>query len=154
MDRRLRSCQLYSRVMPSGIQDHDALHGLLETAGVRCTQQRLLLADLMLSRKQHLSADQIFALANCGDQLVSKATVYNTLNLFARLGLVREVIVDPQRVFYDSNVSDHYHLYNEDNGSLTDVDAGSVEVRGLPELPADTEVQGIEVIVRIRSRRR
>jgi Fur family iron response transcriptional regulator len=139
--------------MQSGTYDLDGLRGLLEMAGVRCTQQRLLLAELVLSRRQHLSADQVFALANRGGHLVSKATVYNTLNLFARLGLVREVIVDPHRLFYDSNISDHHHVYNEDDGALTDVDAGSVEVRGLPELPADTEVQGIEVIVRIRSRR-
>ena len=139
--------------MQSEIRDPDTLRGLLESAEVRCTQQRMLLASLVLSHKQHLSADQVFALANRDGPAVSKATVYNTLNLFARLGLVREVIVDPQRVFYDSNVSDHHHLYNEDDGSLIDVDAGSLEVRGLPELPADTEVRGIEVIVRIRGRR-
>ena len=119
---------------------------------MRCTQQRLLLADIMLARKQHLSADQVFALANREGPVVSKATVYNTLNLFAQLGLVREVIVDPQRVFYDSNAADHHHVYNEDDGSLTDVDAGSLEVTGLPALPDETEVIGIEVFVRVRGR--
>ncbi len=132
--------------------DPEILRGLLEDAGVRCTQQRLLLADIMLARKQHLSADQVFALANREGPVVSKATVYNTLNLFAQLGLVREVIVDPQRVFYDSNAADHHHVYNEDDGSLTDVDAGSLEVTGLPALPDDTEVLGIEVFVRVRGR--
>lgn len=125
---------------------------MLEAAGVRCTRQRLLMASIVLRRKQHLSADQVLALANQTRQVVSKATVYNTLGLFARMGLVREVIVDPQRTFYDSNVTEHHHIYNEDDGTLTDVGQDEVRIEGLPNLPPGTEVHGVEVIVRVRTR--
>lgn len=125
---------------------------LLEGAGVRCTRQRLLLASIVLHRKQHLSAEQVLAFANRARQVVSKATVYNTLGLFARMGLVREVIVDPQRTFYDSNVTEHHHIYNEDDGTLTDVGQDEFRIEGLPTLPPGTEVHGVDVIVRVRTR--
>lgn len=120
----------------------------LEAAGVRCTRQRLLLAEILLEKDQHISADRVLALARSRGRMVSKATVYNTLGLFARLGLVREVIVDPQRIFYDSNTHDHHHIYHEDDGSLDDVK--ELRIEGLPELPAGTTVRGVEVIIRVR----
>ncbi len=90
------------------------------------------------------------ALANRRSKVVSKATVYNTLGLFARMGLVREVIVDPQRIFYDSNVSDHHHVYNEDEGTLFDIALDQLKIEGLPKMPPDTEIRGVEVIVRVK----
>ena len=123
---------------------------LLESAGVRCTRQRLLLANIMLEKPQHLSAEQVMALANRRSKVVSKATVYNTLGLFARMGLVREVIVDPQRIFYDSNVSDHHHVYHEDEGTLSDIAIDKLKIEGLPEFPPDIELRGVEVIVRVK----
>jgi Fur family iron response transcriptional regulator len=83
---------------------------------------------------------------------VSKATVYNTLGLFANKGLVREVIVDPTRVMYDSNTSSHYHFYNVDTGELYDIEPGNMNVNELPDIPDDTEIDGVEVIVRLRNR--
>jgi Fur family iron response transcriptional regulator len=127
---------------------HARVRSHLEAAGVRCTRQRLLLAEILLEKDQHLSADQVLTLARSRGRMVSKATVYNTLGLFARLGLVREVIVDPQRIFYDSNTGDHHHIYHEDDGSLADVN--ELRIEGLPELPAGTLVQGVEVIIRVR----
>ena len=66
----------------------------------------------------------------------SKATVYNTLNLFLRKKLIREVIVDPSKVFYDPNPDPHHHFYNVDTGELTDIDARDIRVSGLPALAA------------------
>jgi Fur family iron response transcriptional regulator len=108
----------------------------------------LLLAEIMLDKNQHLSADQVMALARSRGRVVSKATVYNTLGLFARLGLVREVIVDPQRIFYDSNTRTHHHIYNEEDGSLADVKG--LRIDGLPDLPAGTTIYGVDVIIRVR----
>ena len=68
--------------------------GMLKENGVLPTQQRLMIARVLFERHQHLSADQVMARVNTGRDHVSKATIYNTLGLFARKGLVREVIVD------------------------------------------------------------
>ncbi len=124
----------------------------LEQVGIMPTQQRVDIALIMLNRPQHLSADQLLALANHNGGGVSKATVYNTLGLFACKGLVREVLVDPNRVFYDSNTQNHHHLYNEDTGTLVDTYADCLALQGLPQLPVETELVDVEVIIRIRNR--
>jgi Fur family iron response transcriptional regulator len=113
----------------------------------------MIIASIMLEKPQHLSADQVMAVANRRDRWVSKATVYNTLSLFARKGLLREVIVDPTRVFYDSNISEHHHIYNEDDGSLADISTDSLRLEGMPAPPPGTEIRGVDVIVRVRRAR-
>ena len=99
-----------------------------------------------------MSAEQVIGELKQGDLAVSKATVYNTLGLFAEKGLVREVIVDPSKVFYDSNCSDHHHFYDIDSCTLTDIDARQIAVGGLPDVPAGKIVDRVDVIVRVRSR--
>jgi len=116
------------------------------------THQRIEIAHALFSRGQHLSADQILAIVNDRHLETSKATVYNTLNLFLEKKLIREVIVDPNKVFYDPNTEPHHHLYNVDTGELTDIDAAAIEISGLPSLPEGTEAEGVDVIVRVRTR--
>ncbi|MCK5724980.1 MAG: transcriptional repressor [Gammaproteobacteria bacterium] len=123
----------------------------LKSAGVTPTTQRVDIAQILFSRPQHLSAEQILKMVNKGHSAASKATVYNTLGLFAKKGLLREVIVDPSKVFYDSNVSRHFHFFNTDTGVLTDIPVDAIHIDKLPELPQDTESSGIEVIVRIKN---
>ncbi len=122
----------------------------LREAGITPTQQRVQIAEILFAQPQHLSADQILAVVNSNGPIASKATIYNTLGLFARKGLVREVIVDPSKVFYDSNTSEHHHFYNLDSGQLTDIDAGKVMISSLPDLPANTQAAGVDIIFRIR----
>jgi Fur family iron response transcriptional regulator len=122
----------------------------LREVGITPTQQRVQIAEILFARPQHLSADQILAVVNSNGPIASKATIYNTLGLFARKGLVREVIVDPSKVFYDSNTSAHHHFYNVDSGELTDIDAREVMISNLPDLPANTQPAGVDIIFRIR----
>jgi len=77
----------------------DPLAAFLASRGVKATRQRLDIAQVLFARHQHLSADQILAIVNQGGSELSKATVYNTLKLFVEKRLVREVIVDPEKVF-------------------------------------------------------
>jgi Fur family iron response transcriptional regulator len=128
----------------------EAVVELLKAHAIQPTQQRVEIAQILFARPQHMAADQVLAAVNADGSLVSKATVYNTLGLFADKGLVREVIVDPNRVFYDSNTSTHHHFYNVDTGALTDIDADEVAISGLPSLPAGTLAEGVEVIIRVR----
>ena len=123
----------------------------LKAAGVTPTQQRVEIARMMFSRPQHLSAEQIMAMAKDEHRIVSKATVYNTLGLFARKGLVREVIVDPVKVFYDSNISPHQHFYNVDTGNLIDIDATQVRLENMTSPPEGTVTEGVDIIIRIRN---
>lgn len=129
---------------------HDVIARLQEH-GITPTQQRIQIAQLLFSRPQHVSAEQVLEIVNDGRTKVSKATVYNTLNLFAREGLVREVLVDPTKIFYDSNVSEHHHFFNVDTGVLTDVPGERLSVEHLPDAPEGTVALGVDVIIRVRS---
>jgi len=122
-----------------------------EDHGVLPTPQRLEVADVLLSKPQHLSADQIIERLREEKSSVSKATVYNTLNLFEKRGLVKECVVDPERRFYDSTTQPHHHFYNADTGELSDIPMSDIEVNGLPQLPAGTQLLGTELIVRVRN---
>ncbi|MHB1528629.1 MAG: Fur family transcriptional regulator [Acidiferrobacteraceae bacterium] len=131
------------------VSDED-IHAVLNRGGITPTVQRVEIARVLLSRCAHLSADEIFVLVNDGKTQVSKATVYNTLGLFAEKGLVREVIVDPDKTVYDPNVVPHHHFYNVVTGQLVDINAAEMEVKGLPPIPEGTSIDGIEIIVRLR----
>jgi Fur family iron response transcriptional regulator len=127
---------------------------MLRARGISPTQQRVEIARILFARPQHLCAEQLLHEVNEGDgPAVSKATVYNTLKLFAREGFVREVIVDPAKVFYDSNTTDHHHLYDVSSGALTDIAADRVRLEALPDLPDGAVVEGVDVVVRIRRSR-
>ena len=124
---------------------------LLQDAGVSPTTQRLEIAAILLDRPQHLSAEQIIERLREQGSRVSKATVYNTLNLFGAKGLIREVIVDPSRTFFDSTTHPHHHIYNVDTGILSDVPGEAIHIAGLPELPDGTEQESVEVLIRVRN---
>lgn len=130
----------------------DSLVELLRKHGINPTHQRIEIAHALFARGEHLSADQILAIVNNRHSETSKATVYNTLNLFLEKKLIREVIVDPHKVFYDPNTEAHHHIYNVDTGELTDIDASSIEIAGLPPLPEGMVADGVDIIVRVRAR--
>ncbi|HSE00758.1 MAG TPA: Fur family transcriptional regulator [Burkholderiales bacterium] len=130
----------------------DTLVEMLRSHGINPTHQRIEIAYALFARGEHLSADQILAIVNSRHSETSKATVYNTLNLFLEKKLVREVIVDPHKVFYDPNTDAHHHIYNVDTGELTDIDASRIEISGLPPLPENMVADGVDIIVRVRAR--
>ena len=130
---------------------------ILETLrrhGVSPTAQRIEVAEVLLGRPQHLSADQILDKLKVAGSRVSKATVYNSLNLFSEKGLVREINVDPTRKFYDSTTHAHHHFYHVDTGELVDIANDRVSIPDLPSLPPGTEKESVEVLIRIRNKQR
>jgi Fur family transcriptional regulator, iron response regulator len=128
----------------------DNMAGILRSHDINPTHQRIEIAHALFSRQEHLSADQVMAIVNTRHSETSKATVYNTLKLFLEKNLIREVIVDPSKVFYDPNTTPHHHLYEIESGKLSDISAEHVEIRGLPTLPDDMITEGIDLIVRVR----
>ncbi|MEW6314685.1 MAG: Fur family transcriptional regulator [Pseudomonadota bacterium] len=123
---------------------------LLRQRGVNPTHQRIEIAHVLFSHGQHLSADQVLNLVNQRSPETSRATVYNTLNLFLEKGLVREVIVDAGKVFYDPNTIPHHHFYDVVSGKLTDIDSADIAITGLPPLPDGVVTEGVDVIIRVR----
>lgn len=128
----------------------DNMAELLRRHSINPTHQRIEIAYALFSKQEHMSADQIMAIVNTRHSETSKATVYNTLNLFLEKKLIREVIVDPSKVFYDPNTCEHHHYYDVVSGKLTDIHADDLAVTGLPKLPEGMVTDGIDIIVRIR----
>ena len=126
---------------------------MLNSHDVMPTPQRMEVAEILLDRAQHLSADQIMDQLRDNGSLVSKATVYNTLKLFSKKSLVKEVNVDPSRKFYDSTTHAHHHFYHMDTGELLDIPADQVSIMSLPDLPEGTEQESVEVLIRVRDRK-
>lgn len=123
---------------------------LLRSHDIYPTYQRVIITRLLFDKCTHLSAEDVFRLVNTDNRHVSKATVYNTLGLLAEKGVVREVIADPTRIFYDPNTQPHHHFFDVATGELTDIGADQIQVSSLPPLPPGSRLEGVDVIVRLR----
>ena len=130
----------------------DGIGERLRAAGVPLTLQRLVVAQVMLAAPIHLAADQVLSRARGIMPEISRATVYNTLTLFGEKMLVRKIVVDAERIVFDSNTSPHYHLYDASTGELTDVPAGEIKVVGTATLPPDLQLEDIDVVIHVRRR--
>ena len=123
---------------------------ILERHGIRPTAQRLRVAEILLTAPRHLTAEQIIGSLRETSGRVSKATVYNTLNLFVEQGLAREIHADPDRCVYDSTMAPHHHFQNLDTGEMIDIRPDDLSFARLPELPPGTEIAGVDVVIRVR----
>lgn len=137
---------------PTPLAECKRATALLETHGIQPTAQRVRIAEFLFARDQHLTAEQVMQLLMRDGMRVSKATVYNTLNLFAAKGLLKSLSVDPECGLFDSNTTPHHHFHVEDTGELIDVPPGAVEFARLPALPEGTEKVAVEVVIRVRRR--
>lgn len=126
----------------------------LRAAKLRPTKQRVSLARLLFSgNNRHVTAEQLHSEALDAGVPLSLATVYNSLNQFTQAGLLRQVIVEGSKVHFDTNTGDHHHFYFEDENLLTDIPGGDVLIQGLPRAPHGTEIERVDVVVRLKSRR-
>ena len=123
---------------------------LLERNGIRPTQQRVKVAEVLLTAPVHLTAEQLLTTLRQSTSRVSKATVYNTLKLFVDHGLVRQIHVDPERCVYDSAMTPHHHFQNVQTGEMQDIRPDELTLERMPTLPPGTEIDGVEVVIRVR----
>jgi Fur family iron response transcriptional regulator len=123
----------------------------LTESGITPTRQRVDIGQCLFVKDQHITAEQLREQVNEAFAEVSKATVYNTLGLFAAEGLLREVIVDPSKHVYDTNVDKHHHLYHIDTGRLQDIDPAEIMLSGLPDLDEGVEIEDVDIVIRVRN---
>jgi|SRR5690625_3760960 len=138
----------------TGTRPYSGLIEKLKSVGLRPTRQRLALSRLLFGgdgevRDRHVTAEQLHGEALENGIRVSLATIYNTLNQFTRAGLLREVVVEPGRSYFDTNVADHHHFFFEDSGRLMDIPDESVELARLPDAPSGATVRRVDIIIRL-----
>ena len=130
----------------------ESLGEKLRSAGIPLTLQRLAIAQVLLVKPVHMTADQILAKVQGVMAEISRATVYNTVKLFKEKGLLRELTVDSGQMVYDSNTMPHYHIYNVETGEMTDIPAGDLKVVGETALPAGVKLEEVDVIIRVHNK--
>ena len=127
--------------------------GRLREAGLRPTRQRLALGRLLFDGgDRHVTAEALHDEAQRAGVSVSLATVYNTLHQFTNAGLLREVVVDSARTYFDTNIDDHHHFFIERDGSLMDIAGDDVTIGSLPPAPEGMDIARVDVIVRLPDR--
>lgn len=135
--------------------EHDDLNLTLSErlrgVGLRATRQRLDVGRLLFAGKdRHVTAEGLHEEAVAAGVKISLATVYNALNRFRDAGLLREVLVDPSRTYFDTNTSPHHHFFNVEEGRLTDIPQDDIEVTRLPSLPNGQVVDGVDILIRVK----
>lgn len=125
----------------------------LREAGLRPTRQRIALGRLLFaSGDRHVTAEVLHGEAARAGALLSLATVYNTLHQFTAAGLLRQVVVDGDKTYFDTNTGDHHHFYAKEREMLMDIPGDAVSIAGLPKAPPGMEIERVEVVVRLKPR--
>ena len=123
----------------------------LRALGLRPTRQRMALAHLLFGHgNMHVTAETLYDSAQDAGIKVSLATVYNTLHQFTAAGLLRQVIVDPSRCYFDTNVDEHHHFFFEETGQLADIPDELIRSMAPADLPPGTKLSRIDIVVRLR----
>ena len=121
----------------------------LNSVGLRPTSQRMILAKILFDgTNKHVTAEMLHQEALMSPKKVSLATIYNTLHLFTKLGLLREIIVDSDCSYFDTNTTNHHHFYREDTRELIDIDGSDIQIGHLPNAPEGSQITRIDMVVR------
>jgi Fur family iron response transcriptional regulator len=127
----------------------------LRRFGLRPTRQRVALGDLLFAKgDRHLTVEELHDEAVGANVPVSLATVYNTLHQFTEAGLIRVLAVEGAKTYFDTNVSDHHHFFVEGENEVLDIPVNNLQIGNLPEPPEGMEIAHVDVVIRLRRKRR
>jgi Fur family iron response transcriptional regulator len=122
---------------------------ILRRHGIQPSAQRLAVAEYVLGTEDHPSADQVWAKVSGTVPMISRATVYNTLNLFVRKGLLRQLILAEGKVVFDPKLEPHHHFVDDATGEIHDIPWDALDVRKVDALKG-VNVREYQVVVRGR----
>jgi Fe2+ or Zn2+ uptake regulation protein len=123
--------------------------GTLRDHGIQPSAQRVAVAAYVLATDEHPSADQVWGRVGKTFPMLSRATVYNTLNLFVQKGLLRELVLAEGRVVFDPNTSRHHHFIDDATGKIFDVPWDRIHVSNVDALEG-YQVREYQVVLRGR----
>jgi len=126
---------------------------LLRGNGIQPSAQRVAIARYVLRTNSHPTADHVWTKVRGDFPYVSRATVYNTLSLFVKKGLLRHHLVDEVGAVFDPRTERHHHFVDEETGEIYDIPWEGLEVSGLDSL-SDMEITEYVVLVRGRRKKR
>ncbi|MCB0327507.1 MAG: transcriptional repressor [Bdellovibrionales bacterium] len=122
----------------------DEIKAQLVSANVKPTAQRVAICQFVLCDADHPTADEVKLWADRNFPMMSRATIYNTLNKLVEIGLLKEVkLAHSNKVMYDNNTLHHYHFFDEKTGKLFDIDPKTVKLKA--NLPEEFSIKQIDV---------
>ena len=125
----------------------------LRTSGLRPTKQRILIAKNLFNRDKtfHFTVETLNSEINRkGDEKVSLATIYNTVEAFTNAGYLKEILTSKNKSFYDTNTKSHHHFYDEGSKELTDIHYSQIQLSKVPIPPKGKKIKNLEVVIRIQ----
>ncbi len=131
--------------------ENDVVEVLLRH-GVQPSAQRIVVGQYVLFTDEHPSADTVWQRVKSGFPMISRATVYNTLNLFVEKGLLRELHLAPDSIVFDPNIGAHHHFIDEKTGRIYDVPWEKVQVVDVDKMH-EFEIHDYQVVMRGRKKR-
>ena len=126
---------------------------ILHDFGIQPSAQRVAVAEYVLETTEHPSADQVFARVSANFPMISRATIYNTLNLFVEKGLLRELHIAAGRVVFDPNLARHHHFIDEESGEIKDIEGRQLRVSNLGSLD-EFEISDYQVVLRGKKKKK
>ncbi len=136
--------------MTSKIRPYTIVLHKLEKAGLRPTKQRLALAKILHDKGNcHITAESLQMMACAINIKISLATIYNTLHQFKDAGILKEVIVEAGRSYFDTNIEQHYHFFNQTTNQLSDIPNGAITINNSAIIPDGTSLSSIDIVIRV-----
>ena len=124
----------------------------LRSSGLRPTKQRLTICKILFDRKDtfHFTIDKLKKkIEKNTKSKISLATVYNTVHAFKNNGYLKEISLQGNKTFFDTNSKSHHHFYDQDTGNLVDIKNEDIILSKLPSTPKGKKIKEIEVTVSI-----
>ena len=124
----------------------------LRASGLRPTKQRLTLCKILFDRKEtfHFTIEKLKKIVEKNiNKKISLATLYNTVHAFKKSGYLKEISLKGNKTFFDTNIENHHHFYDEDMSQLVDIEDKNISVNYLPRVPSGKKIKSVEVLVKI-----
>ena len=130
-----------------------AIINKLRTSGLRPTKQRILIAQNLFDRDKtfHFTVETLNKEINKrGNEKVSLATVYNTVEAFTKAGHIKEILTSKSKSYFDTNIKSHHHFYDEGTRELTDINYNQIKLSKVPTPPKGKKIKNLQVVIRIQ----
>ena len=124
----------------------------LRSSGLRPTKQRLAICKILFNRKKtfHFTIEKLKKIAEKkSNKKISLASFYNTVHAFKNRGYLKEITLKGNKTFFDTNIKNHHHFYDEDMSQLIDIDNENISVNYLAKMPNGKKIKSVEVLVKI-----
>ena len=126
----------------------------LRNSGLRPTKQRIKICEVLFEPDEtfHFSINELYKLIKKKtNEKISLATIYNTVHAFLKKGYIKQIAVNSEQSYYDTNVSEHHHFYDEDKDELIDIHDSDVEPVKINKKIPGKKIKSIEVLVKVQN---